>query len=842
MYIGYGNSNSGLTRIYGGGATSGELTKFATYTEEVNSFRAPIFYDSNNSAFYIDPSNTTTSGNLAAELIVGQNNNSTGGGINFSAAGSAYIRGRNQDGASSTLSNLHLQSWFGIGFGPSISGQTVPQGQNAAWIDCREGDFTARRIITANQDMRSPTFYDSNDTSYFVNPNGTSTMAAITLNSTGTERQILWTFTGRNVYFFGRDSDDLVGLFDSVGSFSRFYTTTSGEMYVYSDLFAGSSSRAPIFYDSNNTAFYTDPAGTSLLNGLTVGTGGSSSITMVDSDEGNRILHCNSNRIGFLTQAGAWGSWCTDDGTWQTDVSVWAPIFYDQNNTAFYIDSNNTSSLNGLQMNSLIIGASSASTDVNTANDSGSLSVRGSGSTVAAISFHRTGAYAINMGVGTDNVFRIGGWSASSNCLQLDSAGRLTLLTDVRAPIYYDSNNTAFYADPASTSNFTNLTVTGTLSATVSVDFNNLTNKASGSGTYTTSGDFRAPIFYDSNNTAYYLDPAASGTALNINGGITFAQANPNIIASSYFVAPGGAYFNSGIVYFQSVLYARGGIGNDAATALTLSAGHTVINGSARSPIFYDQDNTGWYVDGNNTSNMNAIIAASITSANGTAGLFVSGNTVALLRQTGGSGAYMDYNTGSGASFIHMRNGSGFGSFIQVDGSQNVSIGGTIHAPITDNTCTLGVAYARWSAVFAVNGTINTSDKREKNHIEYISPSMALDFVDNVNPAFFRWKVGGIDRQVVKEGYLDEEGNAVETIYEEVPIPGKRIHAGFYAQDVKAEMDKVGFDWGAWGLDDVNDPDSRQNMRPDQMIPILWAAVKQLKEEVARLQEKVSAQ
>jgi hypothetical protein len=239
---------------------------------------------------------------------------------------------------------------------------------------------------------------------------------------------------------------------------------------------------------------------------------------------------------------------------------------------------------------------------------------------------------------------------------------------------------------------------------------------------------------------------------------------------------------------------------------------------------------------------MNAIIAASITSANGTAGLFVSGNTVALLRQTGGSGAYMDYNTGSGASFIHMRNGSGFGSFIQVDGSQNVSIGGTIHAPITDNTCTLGVAYARWSAVFAVNGTINTSDKREKNHIEYISPSMALDFVDNVNPAFFRWKVGGIDRQVVKEGYLDEEGNAVETIYEEVPIPGKRIHAGFYAQDVKAEMDKVGFDWGAWGLDDVNDPDSRQNMRPDQMIPILWAAVKQLKEEVARLQEKVSAQ
>jgi hypothetical protein len=44
------------------------------------------------------------------------------------------------------------------------------------------------------------------------------------------------------------------------------------------------------------------------------------------------------------------------------------------------------------------------------------------------------------------------------------------------------------------------------------VDFNNLTNKGSGTGTYTTSGDFRAPIFYDSNDTSYYVD--ANGTSV----------------------------------------------------------------------------------------------------------------------------------------------------------------------------------------------------------------------------------------------------------------------------------------------------------------------------------------
>jgi hypothetical protein len=91
-------------------------------------------------------------------------------------------------------------------------------------------------------------------------------------------------------------------------------------------------------------------------------------------------------------------------------------------------DSAGTSTYTGL-----LVGRSSASTDVNTANDTGSFSVRGSTTTIASMSFHRTGAYAINMGLGTDNVFRIGGWSASSNCFQMDGSGNLTMLGNVTA-------------------------------------------------------------------------------------------------------------------------------------------------------------------------------------------------------------------------------------------------------------------------------------------------------------------------------------------------------------------------------------------------------------------------
>jgi hypothetical protein len=79
----------------------------------------------------------------------------------------------------------------------------------------------------------------------------------------------------------------------------------------------------------------------------------------------------------------------------------------------------------------LLTGRSSTNTDVNTANDGGSFSARGNASTVASMSFHRTSAYAINMGLGTDNVFRIGGWSAANNCMQLTGSGAMTILSSL---------------------------------------------------------------------------------------------------------------------------------------------------------------------------------------------------------------------------------------------------------------------------------------------------------------------------------------------------------------------------------------------------------------------------
>ena len=51
----------------------------------------------------------------------------------------------------------------------------------------------------------------------------------------------------------------------------------------------------------------------------------------------------------------------------------------------------------------------------------------------AIMAFHRSGVYAVNMGLDSDNVFRIGGWSAPANRLQMDMSGNLTMAGNVTA-------------------------------------------------------------------------------------------------------------------------------------------------------------------------------------------------------------------------------------------------------------------------------------------------------------------------------------------------------------------------------------------------------------------------
>lgn len=157
------------------------------------------------------------------------------------------------------------------------------------------------------------------------------------------------------------------------------------------------------------------------------------------------------------------------------------------------------------------------------------------------------------------------------------------------------------------------------------------------------------------------------------------------------------------------------------------------------------------------------------------------------------------------------------------------------YRPEADNAYTIGSASYRVSAVWAANGTIQTSDARDKAVVGDLGFAAAM--IDAVDPKLFKWLAGGNELvpSETEEVWLDDEQKSVPKM-EVVARPGQRVHAGFVAQELKAAMDAAGVDFAAWGLEDKDDPDSRQWLRPDQLIAVLWAALKDTRAEVAALE------
>ncbi|MGQ0457936.1 MAG: DUF2793 domain-containing protein [Hyphomicrobium sp.] len=137
--------------------------------------------------------------------------------------------------------------------------------------------------------------------------------------------------------------------------------------------------------------------------------------------------------------------------------------------------------------------------------------------------------------------------------------------------------------------------------------------------------------------------------------------------------------------------------------------------------------------------------------------------------------------------------------------------------PQADNLYALGASAQRWSVVYAATGTINTSDARLKK--DAADCPLGLAFVRGLKPKLYRWIDGGGDGAEARRA-------------------GRRLHAGLFAQDVKAALDRAGVDCAMWVLDDKDDPESAQSLRYDQFIAPLVAAVQELAARVEVLEGK----
>ena len=103
-------------------------------------------YASYSDGRYVKKAGDTMTGDLTM-------NNTKGFNIGWSTrvvkTSSVWIHG-GSDAASSTDANLRFGSWCGIGWYPTISGQTVAQGNNAMWLNVRNGNLDTFGAITAH--------------------------------------------------------------------------------------------------------------------------------------------------------------------------------------------------------------------------------------------------------------------------------------------------------------------------------------------------------------------------------------------------------------------------------------------------------------------------------------------------------------------------------------------------------------------------------------------------------------------------------------------------------------------------------------------------------------------
>ena len=134
-----------------------------------------------------------------------------------------------------------------------------------------------------------------------------------------------------------------------------------------------------------------------------------------------------------------------DCGIYNDTDNKWATTFVRNGATYLYHNgsskiettsggANITGALNvgGITSTGLVVGTRGAYA-FNSHNDVGNFSVRGDTSYGAIMSFHRTGAYAVNFGLDSDNVFKLGGWSASIARHYWDMSGNYTATGNVTA-------------------------------------------------------------------------------------------------------------------------------------------------------------------------------------------------------------------------------------------------------------------------------------------------------------------------------------------------------------------------------------------------------------------------
>lgn len=518
--------------------------------------RGTIFYDSDDTSFYVDPNSTSRLNKIQTS--------SSGATPRWDTA-FYVVQGQHWygDTASQTMylgesgNDVLLRGQMVIGGSSVTAGYALTVGGS---INMSAADINYVSQLHFADNIR---FYDEGNDSYLNFKYGNASAGGIVFRN------------GSNSlkgYLYADNSG--FGLLDNDGTWAlRTQTGTSPlelrcdnniEFEVHTSYTVSlGSSRAPIFYDSDDTTYYVDPNSTvqaaNFRGKVLIGPNNSWSKTLqvggngreyVDNTNFASVVTTNGNlhldsASGFATYINFYDGNVVNFGNGSngivgeihSDGSARFPVFYDYNNTGYYVDPAGFSSLKfvgseGLSAGKTVIKPSGGEFETTANTQTGAIKVTLPHSwtstmlrmTIKVYEYTTNESFEINCGgynygggswvnnfayiIGNPNIDRnfnvrfghdgskccvyIGEGSSSWSYMQI-------VVTDVKLGYSYDN---AHDWDSGWDVGFA--TSFGTISSTISnCQVGRLAN-----------------IFYDSDNTGYYLDPSSTGDSIRVAGDI----------------------------------------------------------------------------------------------------------------------------------------------------------------------------------------------------------------------------------------------------------------------------------------------------------------------------------
>ena len=583
-------------QIGGGSVTFAKEGGAGISVTSVGDFRAPIFYDSANTGYYVDPAGTS-------QLVTVQT--SGGSGFRSFATPSASV---NSQLYFADAGNTRAWNW------------QLDENNDAALWNYNGSAWSKRVTVTTGSEIflrnsfgndlslayPSVFGYSSAYRTTVIGNQAYNTVCIGVSPASNASGSFNGNGEGREVMF--RNGVNFITPNSANNSYLNPLNMTDG--YVTSS----GSFRAPIFYDSNDTAYYTDPASTSVLNALAVNGG-----AVYRSDWTTRFQSSSDFVNGTLVSTDIPATASAGDSF----VIEITGKSYSASNPPFkavaqgYLYNNTIINFSGINY------GGEFSSYIRVFEDGGVLKFWW-----PRISYWNSfNVNVMSMDSATNGTITRNRVTSITNSTEPTGSKKQTInlagfmrsdisatnSVDLRAPRFYDSDNTAYYVDPASTSNVNamvsysyqgNGNVGGTGSASwhpsgiYSAGYNWLYGGISaGGGDISSVNSVFANVYYDNNNTSYYVDPTSTASLRTVGDWRSDSSA-----WTGEFAGKIQYHNNSWYLQFSNSLIGRR---NDGADLFVCnSSGQVSASGDFRAPIFYDSNNTGYYVDPNSVTNI----------------------------------------------------------------------------------------------------------------------------------------------------------------------------------------------------------------------------------------------